>query len=248
MVSIDPQSPNIAQGVDTSARDAHGQERRGHPQQPGRRRPGDDVRLRVRRDRRPHAAADLARAPARPSPRARCARPASSRTCVRTGRRRSRSTTRTASRCSCKTVLISTQHAPEPRSRDAHQARPQGARDPPVAPAAVRGRRLRRAREPDRLVRARRPARRHRPHGPQDHRRHLRRHGPPRRRRVLGEGPVEGRPLGCVRGALGREARRRGGRRRLAARSRSPTRSAWRVRSRSWSRRSVPSGSIPRRS
>ena len=61
-----------------------------------------------------------------------------------------------------KTVLISTQHAPEPRSRDAHQARPQRARDPPAAPAAVRGRRLRRARQPDRHVRARRPARRQR--------------------------------------------------------------------------------------
>ena len=67
MVSIDPQSPNIAQGVDKSARDAHGQEWRGHPQQSGRRRPGDDVRLRVRRDRGPHAAADLARPPARAS-------------------------------------------------------------------------------------------------------------------------------------------------------------------------------------
>ena len=81
-------------------RDAHRHERRGHPQQPGRRRPGDDVRLRVRRDRRPHAAADLARAPPRRTGSPRCARQASSRTCAPTGRRRSPSTTRTASRCS----------------------------------------------------------------------------------------------------------------------------------------------------
>ena len=64
-------------------------------------------------------------------------------------------------------------------------------------------------RQPDRQLRARRSARRHRSHRPQDHRRHLRRHGPPRRRRVLGQGPDEGRPLGRLRGALGRQARRR---------------------------------------
>ena len=45
------------------ARDPHRRVRRGPPQQPGRRRPGDDVRLRRQRDPRPHAAADLARPP-----------------------------------------------------------------------------------------------------------------------------------------------------------------------------------------
>ncbi len=45
---------------------------------------------------------------------------------------------------------------------------------------------------------------------PEDHRRHLRRRGPARRRRVLGQGPDEGRPLGGVRGALRGEERRRG--------------------------------------
>ena len=44
--------------------------------------------------------------------------------------------------------------------------------------------------------------------GPQDHRRHLRRHGPPRRRRVQRQGPVEGRPLGGLRRALGGQERR----------------------------------------
>ncbi len=61
MTSIDPQSPNISQGVDTAYETAGGHVGRGHPQQPGRGRPGDDVRLRLRRDRRPHAVADLAR-------------------------------------------------------------------------------------------------------------------------------------------------------------------------------------------
>ena len=37
----------------------------------------------------------------------------------------------------------------------------------------------------------------------------LRRHGPPRRRRVQRQGPIEGRPLGRVCGALGRQERRR---------------------------------------
>ena len=65
-------------------------------------------------------------------------------------------------------------------------------------------------RQPDGALRDRRPGRRRRPHRPQDHRRHLRRHGPPRRRRVLGQGPVQGRPLGGLRRALRREERRRG--------------------------------------
>ena len=47
------------------------------------------------------------------------------------------------------------------------------------------------------------------PDRPQDHRRHVRRLRPPRRRRVLGQGPVEGRPLGRLRDALGGEERRR---------------------------------------
>ena len=43
--------------------------------------------------------------------------------------------------------------------------------------------------EPDRPLRDRRPHGRRRPHRPQDHRRHLRRHGPSRRRRLLRQGP-----------------------------------------------------------
>ena len=76
------------------------------------------------------------------------------------------------------------------------------------------------------------PARRRRPDRAQDHRRHLRRHGPPRRRRLLGQGPVEGRPLGRLRRPLGGEERRGRGLRASAARCRWPTRSASPTRSR----------------
>ena len=111
-----------------------------------------------------------------------------------------------------RTVLISTQHN-DGVERDEvikpdlieHVIRP-------CVPGAVRRRRLRRVREPDRSLRHRWPGRRRRSDRPQDHRRHLRRHGPPRRRCVLGQGPVQGRPLGRLRRPLGRQER--GGRRR----------------------------------
>ena len=63
------------------------------------------------------------------------------------------------------------------------------------------------------------------PDRPQDHRRHVRRDGPPRRRRVQRQGPDEGRPLGGLRGALGGEERGRGG-------ARGPVRARGRVRDR----------------
>ena len=66
------------------------------------------------------------------------------------------------------------------------------------------------ARQPDRQVRHRRPGRRLRPHRPQDHRRHLRRRGPARRRRLLRQGPDQGRPLGRLCRALPRQERRGG--------------------------------------
>ena len=93
-----------------------------------------------------------------------------------------------------------------PRRRHADQARPDRARHPAAGPAAVPGRRLPGAGQPDRHLRARRPPRRLRPHRPQDHRRHLRRRGPPRRRRLLGQGPVQGRPLSRLRRPLGGQA------------------------------------------
>ena len=69
------------------------------------------------------------------------------------------------------------------------------------------------------------PEGRRRPDRAQDHRRHVRRHGAARRRRVLGQGPHQGRPLGGVRGALRRQERRRG-------RARGALRTAGRVRDR----------------
>ena len=102
------------------------------------------------------------------------------------------------------------------RPRDDDQARPRRARPPPdpaaraLRRAAARGQGVR-LRQPDRQVRDRRPDGRHRAHRAEDHRRHVRRRGAARRRRVLGQGPDEGRPLGGVRGALrGEERRRRG--------------------------------------
>ena len=124
-----------------------------------------------------------------------------------------------------RTVLISSQHAPEHRHRRPDAQRPRRARDPPTAARAVRRRRLRGAVQPDRRVRARRPARRLRAHRSQDHRRHVRRHEPSRRRRVQRQGPDQGRPLGRVRGASRGEER--GGRG-----DRAPVRGAGRVRDR----------------
>ncbi len=60
------------------------------------------------------------------------------------------------------------------------------------------------------------PGRRLRSDRAQDHRRHLWRHGPSWRRRLLGQGPVQGRPLRRLCGALrGQERRRRRPRRSL---------------------------------
>ena len=94
--------------------------------------------------------------------------------------------------------------------------------------------------QPDRPLRGRRPDGRLRPDRAQDHRRHLRRHGPPRRRRVLGQGPVEGRPLGLLLRALHRQERRRRRPGRAAARCSSPTPSAWPSRCRCWCTPSAP--------
>ena len=87
---------------------------------------------------------------------------------------------------------------------------------PRVLGALVRDAR-RGPREPDGAVHRRRPVGRLRRDGPQDHRRHVRRHGPPRRRRVQRQGSVEGRSqrrvLRPLRRAAGREERAREARR-----------------------------------
>src|SRR5581483_11876667 len=104
-------------------------------------------------------------------------------------------------------------------------SRPDRARDQAARARAVRGRRLRRAVQPDGQLRARWATRRLRADRSQDHRRHLRRHGPPRWRRVQRQGPDEGRPLRRLRGAA-RGQEHRGGR------HREPLRGAGRVRDR----------------
>ncbi len=69
-------------------------------------------------------------------------------------------------------------------------------------------------RQPDRPLRDRRTRRRCRRHRAQDHRRHLWRRGAAWRRRLLRQGPDQGRPLGRLCRALSRQERRGGGARR----------------------------------
>src|SRR6187397_1653312 len=81
--------------------------------------------------------------------------------------------------------------------------------DPPVDPTRAARGRPGDAREPDRSLRHRRADGRCRPDRPQDHRGHVRRHGAPRWRRLLGQGSDEGRPFGGVCRTLGGQERRR---------------------------------------
>ena len=104
LTAIDRQSPDISQGVT---------EGEGPAQGAGRRRPGPDVRLRVRRDAGADAAADHAGAPAGRAPRRRARAAASTRSCGRTPSRRSPSSTATASRRRVDAVVVSTQHSPD---------------------------------------------------------------------------------------------------------------------------------------
>ena len=78
----------------------------------------------------------------------------------------------------------------------------------PVIPAELRVERPGHAREPDRALRDRRPDGGRGPHRPQDYRGLVRRHGASRWRRLLGQGPDEGRPFGRLRGPLGGQERR----------------------------------------
>ena len=105
------------------------------------------------------------------------------------------------------TVLISTQHAGGIDLEE--QLRPDLTEHVinPLLPDRHGHRGAAHLREPDRHLRAGRSPCRHRADGSQDHRGHLRRHGPSRRRRLLGQGPLEGRPFGRLRGALGGQAR-----------------------------------------
>ena len=108
IVSVKEQSHDIAQGVDQSGA--------------GRRRPGDDVRVRLPRDAGAHAAADRARAPHGAPALPRSASRASCRTCGPMARPRSRSSTSTASRSacgrsSCRRSRTADTEEPDPRRR-----------------------------------------------------------------------------------------------------------------------------------
>ena len=126
-------------------------------------------------------------------------------------------------------VVISTQHAADVSTqgdrevlhRERHQEVPPGADDDQEDRVPD---------QPDRPLRRRWSAGRHRSDRPQDHRRQLRRHGPSRRWRVLGQGSVEGRPQRRVHGPLGGEEHRRREAGRSAARCSSPTRSVTPIR------------------
>ena len=93
-------------------------------------------------------------------------------------------------------VVISTQHSPGERrqrgtARDILKTRDSGRH--PGAPAGQQDTKYHI--NPTGTFRHRRPAWRHRPHRTQDHRGHLRRHGPSRRRRFHRQGSDQGRPL-----------------------------------------------------
>ena len=106
------------------------------------------------------------------------------------------------------TVVVSTQHAPDVSHAEIVET---------ITEAGDRAGLARRAgqwlaqvsHQPDGQVRDRRPARRLGRDRTQDHRRHLRRHGPARRRRVQRQGPHQGRPLGRLHGPLRRQEHRR---------------------------------------
>ena len=107
------------------------------------------------------------------------------------------------------TVVVSTQHSADVSHKKLKEAVMEEVIKP-VVPQRLLSRKTKYFINPDRPLRGRRPHGRLGPHRPQDHRRHLRRHGPARRRRLLRQGSVEGRSLGLLLRALHRQERGRG--------------------------------------
>ena len=105
------------------------------------------------------------------------------------------------------TVVVSTQHAPSVTHAEIVKTIREQVIEP-VLPAELVDGSVKLPHQPDRQVRHRRPARRLGRDRPQDHRRHLRRHGPARRRRVQRQGPHQGRPIGRLHGPVRRQERR----------------------------------------
>ena len=110
-------------------------------------------------------------------------------------------------------VVLSTQHSDDISTKSSARRRHGG--DPEARAAGQVGRQAHQvSHQSDRALRHRRTGRRLRAHRPQDHRRHLRRLRAPRRRCLLGQGSVQGGPLGGLCGTLRRQEHRRGGTRR----------------------------------
>jgi hypothetical protein len=106
------------------------------------------------------------------------------------------------------TIVVSTQHDPDVSHAQIAEAVIEEIIKP-VLPKELMTTSTRYLVNPDRTLRRRWPTRRLWSDRPQDHRRHLRRRRPARWWRLLGQGPVEGRPLGRLRGALRRQEYRR---------------------------------------
>ena len=204
-VLLHEQSADIAMGVDAGAHEGR-----------GRRRPGHHVRLRHRRDAGADAGADPVRprfaAPARRRPAFRRAVPARAR---REEPVHPALCRRPAGRRHLGRALDPACRGPSRRTTSGD--RPALRAGDPARGLDVPGGRV--LRQPDRQVRDRRPGRRRRPDRPQDHRRHLWRCGTAWRRRLLRQGPDQGRPLRGLRRALSGEER---GRRRARRALRDP--------------------------
>ena len=112
----------------------------------------------------------------------------------------------------CAKVVVSTQHNRE-KSRNNKKYTPGLIKEMISARSSWRCRRtgcrkaVRLPGQSDRQLRGRRPRRRLRSHRPQDHRRHLWRLRPAWRRRLLRQGPDQGRPFGRLCRALSRQER-----------------------------------------
>ena len=213
---------------------------RGAPQGAGRRRPGHDVRLRLRRDEGVHAAS-----PSTP-------RTASASGSPRRGESGELPFLLPDGKCQVTVEYsdgkpvrvehrrrVDAAHAPTSRTRRSKEAIIEEVVKKVVPPEFLDKNTVYYI-NPTGPLRRRRPAGRLRAHRPQDHRRHLRRLRPPRRRRLQRQGPEQGRPQRRLHGALRRQEHRRGRAGARGARCRSPTPSASPSRSRCWSTRSAP--------